>query len=258
MDESQLYAQLEKRFVGTFLNELMPGIFHNFANPLNGIMGRSKLMQRRLDDFVKKIEMRYPDIENEMGADYKKLKYDINAISVESDKFYSMFRVATGKFYILGTQGVEKLNLSKLIEAELAFADFYLDYKHHIKKDIHLDMEIPDIEGITAFYSIAIWVLIRLATNNLQQHNTNAFHIATTRDNQWVIMRISHIGSSLVHRWRGVSFPVNIDLETLSNDTDEQIALTYALMLIKQSGHGIEIAHDSKTDLVTIRIPYHQ
>jgi len=76
MNEKDLYTHLEKKFVATFLDELIPGIFHNFANPLNGIMGRSKLMQRRLDDFVKKMETRYPSIENEMGVDYKKLISD--------------------------------------------------------------------------------------------------------------------------------------------------------------------------------------
>ena len=55
--KKNLYTHLEKKFVETFLDELLPGIFHNFANPLNGIMGRSKLMQRRLDDFVKKLEI---------------------------------------------------------------------------------------------------------------------------------------------------------------------------------------------------------
>ena len=65
MNETDLYTHLVKKFVATFLDELMPGIFHNFANPLNGIMGRSKLMQRRLENFVRKIENRYPEIENE-------------------------------------------------------------------------------------------------------------------------------------------------------------------------------------------------
>ena len=129
MNEKDLYTHLEKLFVATFLDELIPGIFHNFANPLNGIMGRSKLMQRRLDDFVKKMEMRYPNIESELGMDYKKLISDIHSINNESEKFFDMFRIATGKFYALGTEGVEQLNLSSLIEAELGFADFYMDYK---------------------------------------------------------------------------------------------------------------------------------
>ncbi len=134
MNETDLYLFLERRFVDTFLDELIPGILHNFANPLNGIMGRSKLMQRRLEDFVRKIENRYPEFENETGADYKKLISDINAINNASEELFDMFRLATGKFYALGARDVERLNLSVLIEAELGFADFYLDYKHNVKK----------------------------------------------------------------------------------------------------------------------------
>jgi len=257
MNEKDLYTHLEKKFVATFLDELIPGIFHNFANPLNGIMGRSKLMQRRLDDFVKKMETRYPSIENEMGVDYKKLISDIHSISNESEKFFDMFRIATGKFYALGTEGVEQLNLSSLIESELGFADFYMDYKHNTKKEIHLDVEVPYIAGITAFYSLALWVLIRQATKNVRELD-RTFRIATSHDNRWVIVTISHIGNSLVQGWQDILFPLNEDPAPLSSCTDDQKNLMYALMLFKKSSDGVEMTHDHDADLLTIRIPYHQ
>ena len=53
MEKDNKQTLLEKEFLATFLKELMPGILHNFANPLNGIMGRSKLLQRRIDAFSK-------------------------------------------------------------------------------------------------------------------------------------------------------------------------------------------------------------
>jgi hypothetical protein len=257
MNNKDLYMHLEKMFVATFLDELIPGIFHNFANPLNGIMGRSKLMQRRLDDFVKKIESRYPNIENEMGVDYKKLISDIHSISNESEKFFDMFRIATGKFYALGTEGVEQLNLSSLIGAELDFADFYMDYKHNTKKEIHLDEELPYINGMTAFYSLAIWVLIRQATKNVREQD-RIFRITTTHDNRCVIVTISHIGNSLVHGWQEILLPLYEDRDLLSNCTDDQKNLIYALMLFKKSSDGVEMLHDDNVDLFTIRIPYRQ
>ena len=258
MNETDLYLFLEKRFLATFLDELMPGIFHNFANPLNGIMGRSKLMQRRLEDFIRKIENCYPEIEKETGADYKKLISDINAINDTSEEFYDMFRLATGKFYALGTRDVESLNLSVLIEAELGFADFYLDYKHSVKKEIHLDMGVPSITGITAYYSIAFWMLIREAVKNAQKRNEETFRIATTSDDQWVIVSISHIGGSLVRGWREILFPVSADPDPLSCGTDGEKNLICALMLFRLAGGGVEMTHDGDADLLTIRIRYHQ
>jgi hypothetical protein len=258
MNETDLYAFLEKRFIATFLDELMPGIFHNFANPLNGIMGRSKLMQRRLDDFVRKIETRYPGIENESGADYRKLISDVNAINDASEEFFNMFRMATGKFYALGTRDVGSINLSLLIEAELGFADFYLDFKHKVKKEIHLDKGVPSISGKTAYYSIAFWMLIREAAKNVQKRNDKAFRIVTTSDDQWVIVSISHIGGSLVREWREILFPVNTDPDLPDCGSDEEKNMICALMLFRLAGGGVEMTYDGDTDLLTIRIRYCQ
>jgi len=257
MNEKDLYAHLERRFVDTFLDELIPGIFHNFANPLNGIMGRSKLMQRRLDDFVKKMETSYPNIENEMGMDYKKLISDIHSISSESEKFFDMFRIATGKFYTLGTEGAEQINLSSLIETELAFADFYMDYKHNTKKKIHLDVEIPYITGMTACYSVALWFLIRQATKNVRELD-GTFNIMTTHDNQSVIVAISHIGKSLVSGWHDILFSLHDEPTSFFNYSEDQKNLIYALLLFRKGSDRVEITHDSDMDLLTIRIPYHQ
>ena len=258
MNETDLYLFLEKRFIATFLDELLPGIFHNFTNSLNGIMGRLKLMQRRLEDFVRKIEDRYPEIENEIGADYKKVISDINAINNTTEEFFDIFHFATGKFYALGTRDAESLNLSALIEAELGFADFYLDYKHNVKKEIHLDMGAPSITGITAYYSIAFWMLIREAAKNAQKPNGETFRIATTSDDQSVIVSISHIGGSLPRGWLEILFPVSADPDPLSCGTDGEKNLICALILIRLAGGGVEMTHDGDADLLTIRIRHKQ
>jgi hypothetical protein len=255
MNETDLYLFLEEKFIATFLDELMPGIFHNFANPLNGIMGRSKLMQRRLEAFVGKIKNRYPDFESESGVDYKKLISDINAINDASEEFYDMFHMATGKFYALGARDVESVNLSVLIEAELGFADFYLDYKHNVKKEIHLDKEVPSITGVTAYYSIALWMLIREAAKNAQKRHDETFRLTTTSDDRWVIVSISHIGGSLVRGWREILFPAGADPDPMTCGTDDEKNLICALMLFRLAGGG-EMTHDGDADLFTIRIPY--
>jgi hypothetical protein len=258
MNEHVLYTFLEKKFVATFLDELMPGIFHNFANPLNGIMGRSKLMQRRLEDTVRKIEQHYPGIDKETGADFLKLISDINSINNESEKFFDMFRIATWKFYALGSREDERFNLSSLIEAELGFADFYLEYKHNVKKEIHLDMSVPSITGKTAYYSMAFWMLIREAAKNVQKRNGETFQVSTTYDDKWVIVSISHIGDSLIRRLEEILTSVNDDPDLLSCGTDEDGNLVCAMMLFQQAGGNVEAMHDADADMLSIRIRYQQ
>jgi signal transduction histidine kinase len=256
MNDTSLYKFLEDRFVATFLDELMPGIFHNFANPLNGIMGRSKLMQRRLEDTVRKIEELYPGIEEETGTDCRKLVSDINSISNESEKFFDMFRIATWKFYALGAREAERLNLSSLIEAELGFADFYLDYKHNVKKEIHLDMRVPSITGKTAYYSMAIWMLIREAARNAQKKDGETLSISTSYDDKWVIVRISHVGDSLAG-WGGEnilssSADAGDNLRVRGKNDEKQIV--YALMLFRQAGGNVEETYDPEADVLSIRV----
>lgn len=258
MNEKDAYRYLEKTFVATFLDELIPGIFHNFANPLNGIMGRAKLMQRRLVDFIEKMKAHYPDMDAEMGERCKKLLSDINSIADESENFYNLFRVSTGKFYAIGAHDADRLNLSSLVETEIGFADFYLDFKHNVKKEVRIDHEMPDISGITAFYSMAIWALIMRSKKNMADGRDEAFMIATDHDDQWVSVTINNMGGRLLQQgWQDALSDAIIKDGKLQDVPNEQKDLFYALLLLKKSSAGVEITHDGDAQTLTVRIPHH-
>ncbi len=252
MDGEEIYRFLEKEFIDTFLGELIPGIFHNYANPLNGIMGRSNLLQRRLMDFVKKMEARYPDVERELGGDYKKLIADINAINHESEKFHDMFRASSGKFYAIANHGMETLNLSKLMEAEMGFSDFYLDFKHNVKKEIRLDAEVPDISGITGYYSMALWMLIRLAMSGLRDCRDKVFSVETGHQEGRVFIRMSGMGRELMSGWKESL----VDSDIPSKHGTERQKLSWALLLLKRGSKDVDLAYDENTETLTISVSY--
>jgi signal transduction histidine kinase len=256
MKEKDAYRYLEEQFVATFLDELIPGILHNFANPLNGIMGRSKLMQRRLIDFIEKIEARTPDAQQEMGVSSKKLMSDINAIVQESEKFYDIFRVSTGKFYAIGIHNMDRLNLSSLVETEMGFADFYLDFKHNVKKEVRIDHEMPDISGITAFYSMALWSLIRQSIKNIHDANNQTLMIATDHDDQWASVTINNMGGASLQGRRDALSDAILRGGKLQDVPEEQRDLFCALSLLKKSSAGVEIMHDGDAGTLTVRIPH--
>jgi len=256
MEENNAYRHLEEAFVATFLDELIPGIFHNFANPLNGIMGRSKLMQRRLVDYIEKIAAQNPGMQKEMEESGMKLISDINAIVQESDKFYDLFRASTGKFYAIGARNMDRLNLSELIEAEMGFADFYLDFKHNVIKDVRIDHEMPDISGITAYYSMAFWTLIRQSIKNIQDVNDQTFMIATNHDDKWVSVTINNMSGALLQGWQDALSDAIIRGGKLHDVPDEQKELFYALLLLNRSSAGVEIRHDGDAGTLTVRIPH--
>jgi len=98
MDRGEIYRTLEKEFAATFIKELIPGILHNFANPLNSIMGRSKLLLRRFEESAKKMEEMHPEAAAEMKEDLQRIRTEIRAVNQESELFFDLFRDVTGKF----------------------------------------------------------------------------------------------------------------------------------------------------------------
>jgi len=242
------YKVLEKAFVATFMDELLPGIFHNFANPLNGIMGRAKLMQRRLNGFVRTIETRYPAIAKELSAEYGKLLSDIDSVNNESERFFNMFVVSTGKFYAIGAGAPEKLNLSRILETELAFSDFYLDFKHHVKKEVSFDPDLPELKGITSHVSMAFWLILREGMKQVRAGSQEIIRIATGYDKERVFVRLAcPDDGSLANALAG----------SQEGKGGEKTPLACAVELLQCAFPGTEAAYDRESQQIVIGIPYH-
>jgi signal transduction histidine kinase len=253
MEKAELFKVLEKEFEATFINELIPGILHNFANPLNGIMGRSRLLQRRLEENVRKIRADHPDIAGRFSEDFQKILKDIELISHESDRLFDMFRNVAGKFYALGDDNDQSINLSELIENEIKFCDFYLDFKHQVKKMIHLNKEIPDVTGSPAEYSIAISTIIRHAMQAMAESEVKEFSVTA-----------SEIGHSVSLNFRdsGVPFPSHIRNMILKNEPIPSQRgeggyrhLQIAFCILKNYGASIKLGHEGGTNICSIEIP---
>jgi signal transduction histidine kinase len=197
MEKGEIYRALEEDFTATFIKELIPGILHNFANPLNGIMGRSKLLQRRFEENMKKIEESYPDTAVGMMEELQRIRNDIRSVSQESEFFFDMFRDVAGKFYALATKGDDRINLSQLLAAEMRFADFYLDYKHEIKKDIQLEKDVYEFRASSADLSLAFWRIIRFAMVRALTSRLKEFSIKTEQDNRYTSVFIKSSGNSM-------------------------------------------------------------
>ncbi len=196
-DKSDTYQILEQEFSSTFLTELMPGILHNFANPLNGIMGRSKLLQRRFDETVRKIAERHPAVASEIKENCGKISNDIQAIGSESDNFFAMFKDVANKFYGIDTHGPQAVQLSRLIQAEMRFLNFYLDFKHEVQKNLELQEELPDVTGSYAEFSMGLWGLIRHCMRVMKGRPLKELGVATQSDDRYVRIRICDSGAPM-------------------------------------------------------------
>ena len=256
MDNSEIYRTLEEAFVATFIKELIPGILHNFANPLNGIMGRTKLLQRRIEENVKRMEEIYPDAAAGMMEEIQRIRADIRLISQESESFLDIFKNLAAKFYALAAKGEDNINISQLMDSEMRFINFNLDFKHDIKKNIRLDRDVPDFRGNMAELSLAFWALIRFAMSRARGSKMKEFSITTEHDNKYVSVFIKNSGDALpAASIYALMEGVNSSFQEIPDSPIDRGVLNAFLILNKYNAR-INMFSDESFSTISIGLPY--
>ena len=256
MDNSEIYKSLEEAFAATFIKELVPGMLHNLANPLNGIMGRTKLLSRRIEENYKKMKEKYPDAATGMIEEMERIKADIRAVSQESEFIHVIFKDISAKFYALATKGEDNINISRLMEAEIRFFDFNLKFKHEIKKNIRLDNDIPEFKGNKAELSMAFWALIRFAMSRAQASPMQEFSMTTEHDNKYISVFIKNSGDALPAE------SVAILMENISSgvrkmpDSSIDEGVLSAFLILNKYDARINMFSEENFSTISIGIPY--
>lgn len=166
VEQSELMMRLEEAFTGTFIRELLPGIIHNFANPLNGIMGRAQIMEKRFAGMVNTLEVNHPQVAEEMASVIEKLRRDMASITRETDRFFDLFRDVSDMMSVVQNPTVVPIQLSNLGNLVVRFFDHYLDFKHGVVKEVVWD-DLPEIKGNVRLFSLGLWSLLRYAQKRM-------------------------------------------------------------------------------------------
>ena len=253
MSKTEIHGKLEKAFLSTLLAELIPGVVHNFANPLNGIMGRSKLLQRHLATSMQKLDAVYPGFASEFAED--KITRDINTIATEADRLFDIFRDFAGKISTLSSNEPERINLTRMIESEIRFADFYLDFKHDISKTFELDGNLPEIIGDVADYSLCISALINSARERMKNAPEKEIFISTSHDETHIHIILQDTGVAISEECKKILGDTDaaFDIDALP---DAERGTGLAILLLKHYGSRIRIDSENGRSAVSISIPY--
>ena len=251
LEYQDIYNFLEKEFQDTFIEELVPGIVHNFANPLNGIMGRARLLQRKLVEIMKTVDV---GKDKSYADNNKKAVYDVESIIRESDRLSMILQSVTRKFCAVSDRTIQRINLSDLIELEMNFFDFYLEFKHSIKKIVHLERELPEVKGTPADYSLALSALIRYSMNATKESDSKEFYISTQFENGHVCMTIRNQGTPISEDQKKLLLEESqTDISSLDMTGDK--GLMCASSLLKKWGARFEIHNESGFNIISVLIP---
>jgi hypothetical protein len=208
----------------------------------------------RIEGVIKKLEDTHPDIIAGMADDLQRIRTDIRAISQESDSFFDMFKDVSGKFYALAAKNEDRINISQLLASEMRFVNFYLDFKHEIKKEVHLDPDVPDFKGNSGDLSLAFWKIIRLAMTQARASRLKEFSIQTDHDDKYISVLIKSSINSLP------SIDFNALMENLNSASPHipdavDRGVLFALMLLDKYQAIINSFNEEGFNNVSISFP---
>ncbi len=251
----EMFRKLADGFSATVITELIPGIIHNFANPLNGIMGRATLLQRRAVAQVKRMRDAYSDMPEEIRNGLDKILQDTDSIVKETDRFFSIFRDLTVKFSALVPREEEKIDLSHLIAGEMSFADFYLDFKHEVEKTVSLEDQLPAVMGVNAIYSLCLSALIRVSMRAMRESAKKEFSIATSHNEGFVVIDIHDTGAPLGFARRQEDHQGGFGAKASSGAGGADPELLDVVAILEDSGARIQIERPGEANWIRIEIP---
>jgi hypothetical protein len=136
----------------------------------------------------------------------------------------------------------------------MKFLDFYLEYKHNIKKIVELERELPDIKGTPADYSLALSVLIRYSMNSMRESTSKELYVSTQFENGHVCLNIRNQGSPIPED-RKRQLEGGLQTEISSFDTNGDKVLTCAFLLLKKWGAHFEIRREAGFNVISVLIP---
>lgn len=243
----------EEMFGVTF-GEIIPGILHDFASPLNGILGRSEFLEERARKHLELLIKDTNNIDDEILAGCKKIIDDAGLIAKEVENFFGLFNDVAGKYQRLCDTDLQTINLSELIEAEIAFLQFNPDFKDNIKKRLVLDKKIPGVSGRKADYSISLSAIIRHSLNSMKDSEVKEFVVSTDHDDSCVCIEIEDTGAPIV----GIKDRSEILNSTgqFLCDPDDENGLFDALSLLEKNGAFFQMTRSSDVNIISIRIPF--
>jgi nitrogen-specific signal transduction histidine kinase len=247
---SSLNQGLEREFESTLTEEIIPGILHNFANPLNGIMGRSKLLQRKLE--ISKEGDSVPDF-NDM---YNKVIRDVDLISRDTDRLSVLLQNVAEKLNVVNNKlCVHGINLSEILAIEMSFFDFHLDFKHNVKKTLDLSPDIPEVNGVPADFSLSLWALIRCAMLRMKNCDLRELVVATENLGDCVLIKIANTGTYISQdEWVNIVGFLENKNPNISESELDSMLLSSILLLTKYHAQ-FQLDNVNGMSCLKIRIP---
>jgi signal transduction histidine kinase len=154
-----------------FLGSLLPGIIHNLATPLSGVLGATQLLEKRastMEELVEGLESLTEAERSELNSQFTRTRTNVDILSRNAKHLADVLQIIVHRINRGNGSTREFFSLNELIQNELRFLDANLTFKHKVKKTITLG---PDLPAAKAVYGHVASVLDEFVSGTVALHN---------------------------------------------------------------------------------------
>lgn len=134
------FEKLELEFLGS----LLPGIVHNLATPLSGVIGATQLLEMRIGEqerLLQELERSAPMQAEALKTQHAKNVKNLDIMARNARQLTEILQTIIRRFHRSSQVTPTPLSLYELISNELQFLDANLSYKHKVRKRFELSTE---------------------------------------------------------------------------------------------------------------------
>jgi hypothetical protein len=175
-DQSPQVQMLPQEFQAldlAFLGSLLPGIIHNLATPLSGVLGATQLLEKRastIEELVGQLESLSEAERGELVKQFDRNRTNVDILSRNAKHLADLLQVLVQRINRCSGVTPEYYSLNDLLQNELRFLESNLSFKHKVKKQVSLAPNMPLVKYVYGHIAAA---LDEFVTSSISLHDFN-------------------------------------------------------------------------------------
>ncbi len=129
-----------------FLGSLLPGIIHNLATPLSGVLGATQLLEKRastIEELVSQMEALSGSERVELVKQFDRNRTNVDILARNAKHLADLLQVLVQRINRGSCTAAEYYSLNELLQNELRFLESNLMFKHKVKRQVSLAPDLP-------------------------------------------------------------------------------------------------------------------
>ena len=154
-----------------FLGSLLPGIIHNWATPLSGVIGATQLLEKRastIEELLGNFDQLTDAERGELQKQLDRNRTNVEILSRNAQHLADLLQILVYRITRGSSTARDLFPLHELMQNELRFLEANLQFKHKVRKHVHLSPVVPATAFAYGYVASAIDELITFA---IEEHD---------------------------------------------------------------------------------------